>query len=461
MRRFNLLADATATMKASLASFDNPISYLVLVIFMSWLYYLGVRLRNPTYFRVLKSLRASDFSDAQNLHDLQTKKLKELLLFAEKYSPYYSRIFRQSSYSPSLGFSGLSDLSALPVISKGELMQYAEDIHTIKHWKFKKLFFAETSGSTGQPLTFIKDEEWDSANRATIARGLSWYGVDPSARNGYLWGFSFSSIGKLKVAVLDALQNRFRLFSYEDSNIKRFLANASRAEYLHGYSSVLNEVAKLANSQGVRFTNIKVVKGTSEKIYPSYVQESLDAFGVPMISEYGAAETGIIAFECPHGKMHVNEEGVILEEIDGEAVVTNLYARSFPIIRYRLGDAIRFSDNGCTCGRSSRVLADVLGRVGKNIIGRSGKKFPSLTFYYVCKNIALRYGVMMSYQAVQREVGVVELYILKGVVDVNICSIAKIEAFSYFGEEVDVDVVLCDKLHSEGGKLKDFVTYID
>lgn len=61
------------------------------------------------------------------------------------------------------------------------------------------------------------------------------------------------------------------------------------------------------------------------------------AFGAKIISEYGAAESGLIAYECPEcGNMHINMENVIVEESEGEIVVTNLLSRSFPIIRYKL-----------------------------------------------------------------------------------------------------------------------------
>lgn len=67
--------------------------------------------------------------------------------------------------------------------------------------------------------------------------------------------------------------------------------------------------------------------------------------------------------------MHINMENVILEEVNGEAVVTNLLSRSFPIIRYKLGDYIKLAPESfkCKCGRAHPVLLDVLGRVGKRL----------------------------------------------------------------------------------------------
>ena len=84
----------------------------------------------------------------------------------------------------------------------------------------------------------------------------------------------------------------------------------------------MSEIAQKVNSQQfIKPLNLKMVKGTSEKIYERYQDEIKKAFGQKMISEYGAAETGIIAFECPSGNMHINMEGVIVEEINEEIII--------------------------------------------------------------------------------------------------------------------------------------------
>ena len=53
--------------------------------------------------------------------------------------------------------------------------------------------------------------------------------------------------------------------------------------------------------------NIKMVKGTSEKIYESYQEEIQKAYGCRIISEYGATESGIIAFEWLLKKLRIDD----------------------------------------------------------------------------------------------------------------------------------------------------------
>ena len=88
---------------------------------------------------------------------------------------------------------------------------------------------------------------------------------------------------------------------------------------------MIYEVAKIVNELELKDQfNLKLIKGTSEKIYEKYQEEVKKAFGAKIVSEYGAGESGLIAFECPeNNKMHINMQNVILEEINGESVVTN------------------------------------------------------------------------------------------------------------------------------------------
>ena len=65
-------------------------------------------------------------------------------------------------------------------------------------------------------------------------------------------------------------------------------------------------------------------------------------------------------------------EGVIVEEIDNEIVVTNLQMTSFPIIRYKLGDYIKLDHKTkpCACGMAHQVINEVQGRIGDLVYGK-------------------------------------------------------------------------------------------
>src|SRR5690606_19375044 len=130
---------------------------------------------------------------------------------------------------------------------------------------FKGSRVIETSGTTGQSLKFIKDETWDSANRAALFRYYEWYKVKPWDRNGYFWGYNIHPSKILKTKIEDFVQNRFRLFSYKDTHIIEFTKKLQNAKFLHGYSSMIYEVAKTVNVLDLRGKHkLNLIKGTSE-----------------------------------------------------------------------------------------------------------------------------------------------------------------------------------------------------
>ena len=352
----------------------------------------------------------------------------------------------------------LADIKKIPSTTKTDLLNNTEAIQNKEG--YRKLFFSETSGSTGEPLAFYRNSEWDAGHRAAILRGYSWHGVNPWDLNGYFWGYSLSAKSKLVTKAFDALLNRFRVFSYDKGEIKKFATKLKRATYLEGYSSMIYEVAKLINEDSSGPFNLKMVKGTSEKIYDSYQEEAKKAFGQKIVSEYGSVETGIIAYECKEGHMHIAMENVIVEEEDGEIIVTNLNSDSFPIIRYRLGDSVVLGhETACPCGMQHKIICEVIGRVGKVIYGNKNK-YPSLTLYYIFKNMALKYGMIINYQAIQKEKGSIEFYLdrkMSSQTEENLRG----ECLSYFSDDIDA-VFYPNKLKRDyNKKLRDFISEID
>ena len=359
--------------------------------------------RSPGISDRYRFLLESQRWSREALRKHQTGLLRDLLLHAQRFSPYYREVMRERGVDPA-GEDIMSQLGRMPFMDKEILTARLGEIQN--RVPGEKHFHSETSGSTGKPLVFHRNADWDAWHRASVLRGCSWYGVRPWDRNGYLWGYNFATVKRLKVKLLDALQNRFRMFSYDPDEMDRFLDRLVGARSLSGYSSMIYELArrKLQACPG-RHYRLALIKGTSEKIHDHYQEAVTRAFGRRIASEYGSAECGIIAFENVCGTMHLNLETSIVEEVDGQIVVTNLVSKSVPIIRYRLGDYITMDDTGpCSCGMDRPAIREIVGRVGKTIHGKL-RKYPSLTLYYIFKNLALSGTAVLNYQAVQKTKG--------------------------------------------------------
>ena len=423
------------------------------------IYGLGRTIRNPSLKSITHFLQESQKYSLSELEAYQLQKLKALVKHAYQYSEYYQKAFNENQVVPE-DIKTLSDIKKLPIITKSDLLKFNSEIHS--SFNFKKTFKAKTSGTSGESLVFKRNEYSDSFNRAVINFNYKNYNVTPWSRNGYFWGFNSTFKERLKTRFLDLLQNRFRVFSYSEKELEGFIKKLKHAKYLHGYSSSIYQTAKKINEGNFsKPSNILMVKGTSEKIFDFYQPEIKAAFGTKMISEYGATESGIIAFECPKGCMHLNMEGVIVEEVNNEILVTNLHMLSFPIIRYKLGDYIKLAakDTACKCGKKHVILLEVIGRIGETVYGISNI-YPSLYFYYIFKNISERYHLNLEYQVLQPKKGEL-IFNIASVLTDREQEILTNEIDAYFKN--DMRYTLNDNMtfKTQKGKKKSFISTIN
>ncbi len=415
----------------------------------------------------LERLNESQFWSGERQRRHQLDHLSALLEHARAHAPFYRTRLGECGIYPG-EIETLDDLRKIPPVSKEEILAHRNTIQN--DGLGEGLVHSETSGTTGEPLVFFRDLAWDAQHRAAIARGCRWYGVDPWMRSGLLWGIPSDRRRSLRMRFEDLIQNRFRerRFDLSDETLGAFHRRLRGARFLEGYSSMIYELARYINGRrpGLETISLLLVKATSEKIYPHYQREARRAFGRRMTGEYGAAETGIIAFECPAGTMHVNTDHVIVEVVDDEIIVTNLLSFSFPFIRYRLGDYVKLREHvACACGREGPAVDEISGRVGRRIYGTGDRIFPSLTIYYVIDSLAAERDILVRCQAVQRE---------KGRLDVRIvlrpdAATEERRDFTatfdkvfrhYFGSDIEYDLGFVDDIPRTGGKHIDFVSEI-
>ena len=115
------------------------------------------------------------------------------------------------------------------------------------------------------------------------------------------------------------------------------------------------------------------------------------AWGDEPFNQYGATETADIAAEyksCRH--MHLFEDLVIVEVVDeqykivprgtfgAKLLVTTLFSRTQPLIRYELNDSVRLGTETCSGGLPFAVLESVQGRVEDELLlpAKSGGRMP-------------------------------------------------------------------------------------
>lgn len=123
----------------------------------------------------------------------------------------------------------------------------------------------------------------------------------------------------------------------------------------------------LAASPALKIRPRRLVS-VAEVLEPQDEERLRAAFGVPVHQVYQCTE-GLLGISCERGALHVQEDIVALqfERVDAERelwtpIVTDLYRRTQPIIRYRLNDLVTLAPEPCACGSAFRVIERIEGR---------------------------------------------------------------------------------------------------
>ena len=305
---------------------------------------------------------------AAELAALQDDQLALMLKWAQR-SPFYQTRFGTEFPTDRAG------LSAAPLTTKQDLRDnYPYGMLAVR--KADLATYHESSGTAGQPTpSYYTAEDWiDLAER--YAR--KWVPITPDdmflVRTPYalmITGHLAQAAARLHGATVVPGDNRSLAMPY--SRVVRVLHDlgVSLTWSMPTETLLWAAAARAAgHNPGTDFPSLRALYIGGEPLSLARRRRISEIWGVPVVEEYGSTETGSLAGECQHGRMHLWADRAIFEVYDpetgrisrdgsGELVVTPLYREAMPLIRYNLADNVEVSYADCECGwllPSIRVL---------------------------------------------------------------------------------------------------------
>ena len=193
-------------------------------------------------------------------------------------------------------------------------------------------------------------------------------------------------------------------------------------------------------------------------------------FGIPIVNEYGASELDLIAFENQNGEWQVNAETLFVEILDennnpvpngisGRIVITSLFNKAHPFIRYEIGDTGVLDEKSTL---KKPILKKLVGRTNDIAVLPSGKITPGLTFYYITKSIIEDDGNVKEFTIQQNKIDSFEVEYVSEV-ELNAEQIQKINIAIELYLESNLNFTFTRKLtlnRSNRGKLKQFKSMV-
>lgn len=334
-----------------------------------------------------------DFLNEEERNRITFARLKNIYEYAKNNTKYYKNVFNEKP------IQCIDDFTDVPILTRDKLMTNLPPLsnNLLSNEKIHSKYVFSSGGSTGNPKVVYRTVQENYINAARIGKGLKLIGIGPqnTVANllfaGNLWaGFSAFNIGLEHTgatilpiggaADINTLLNYCKTFKVDTIlsipslilNIAERIEKEKSKNHLH--------VTKIATGGEHLF------EGSREFIKNVFEINKVDSLG------YAANETGTIGFQCEfcNGSIfHIHEDIHYVEILNtrsnnaignnevGKLIVTNLFRKLMPTIRYEVGDLGRWIDTPCKCGRKAKRF-ELLGR-SDNILNIGGANlFPSV-----------------------------------------------------------------------------------
>ena len=396
------------------------------------------------------------------------KARKEIVLYHIKNNPFYRN------------FLGTDKVvwDSIPVMTKKHLQRPLED-RLSKKFTRKSVYINKTSGSSGTPFIFAKDKFCHALTWAEIINRFGSLGIDfNSSLQARFYGIPLNFQGYYKERIKDFFSKRYRfsVFDLSENKLEEILNSFTRKkyDYINGYTSSIVLFAKFLKEKNILLTNVcptlKHCIVTSEMLFEDDKKLMETTFGVPVINEYGASEVDLIAFTNNNGELVVNSRTIFVEILDeqnkpvplgtfGRIVITSLYNKAHPMIRYDIGDIGILSPYSTY---KKPILEKLIGRTNDIAHLPSGKTVPGLTFYYVTKSIISNDGNVKEFIIEQIELNSFKIqYVADNELEEKEKLNIQQAVFEYLENDLNLIFERADVLkRSKSGKLKQFVSLI-
>lgn len=311
----------------------------------------------------------------------QEEKLRELLIYLQHNSPFYSDMFAKHKIDISK-IKTLKDLRILPTTDKEDLQQRNMDFLCVDPVKI--VDYITTSGTLGSPITFAatnNDLERLAYNEFlsfTTAGGTEHdiYQLMVTLDRRFMAGLAyFLGVRKLGAAAIRVGSGNFEV---QIDSFERFKPTGIVA--VPSFLLKLIEYAE-ANKINLNDSSVKTAICIGEPIRNSY-DFNLNTLGkqinekwdIKLHSTYASTEMGAAFTECCYGNGgHHHPELLIVEFLDenenpvkpgepGELTFTTLGVEGMPLLRFKSGDICNHFEEPCSCGRNTLRISGLIGR---------------------------------------------------------------------------------------------------
>tara|TARA_R110002153_G_scaffold93700_6_gene226514 strand:- start:348 stop:1724 length:1377 start_codon:yes stop_codon:yes gene_type:complete len=391
-------------------------------------------------------------------------RLAQTVRFAGATVPYYRDLFVSIGFDPDKIDADIRYLEDLPYLTKDIIREQGDRLLNENRGE-ERIHIARTGGSTGPSAEIHYDQaaaDWSSAITRESRRRIG----NTHWRSELHFASSFPEVfpwrDRLREQIKCLAMNRDNIF-FEDFSSAEFeriwrKIKTIRPHLVHAHPSTVDQLAAHVEKTRSSDKGFAVFESTGELLQTSQRDRIERVLKCRVINRYGLAEAGVVAYQLEQDNTDMSfhdffawpelrpdaETGLdnVPDGADsGELVITPLFNRLMPLLRYRTGDNVVLSS-----GPNGFAIPRMIGRV-HDVVMLAGKPLPT---HYI-QDVLDRVGGIREFQIQMRNDKPVFRLVPEDGADT---SAIKERIASWWADAVDVEFIALDALIRVGARQK-------
>ncbi len=419
------------------------------------------------YYEHRKFLEDFDKWDIADKRNYQLGQLRDFLKYAVTNSKFYSELYKDIDVD---SIKTIDDLKILPIVDKELLRENIQDVFTVDK---KGSFEGHTGGTTGKSLAVRYIAE-DSMRRMAMLdhfkarvgfkhremKRATFNGkhiIPPNQKKKIFWRYNMA-----------CKQMIYSSFHLTEANIGYYVEslNKFKPDAIDGFFTSMCDVASYIERHNIelKFKPVAIFP-TSETLTKEGREKLERVFGCKVYDQYASSEGAPFVTECENQNLHIELSTGVFEKMSedsDEILVTSFTTHGTPLIRYRIGDCMKFSDNSvCECGLGTPMVESIQGRRLDFLYTPEGAKINAGNVANLLKNIP---NSIIRAQFIQEKMD--EIKVLLEVDSQMYCSECekklRDEFVHKFGSDMKVCINIVDEIPREkSGKFRMILNKVD
>lgn len=328
----------------------------------------------------------------------QEKELQKLLVYLEKNSPFYQKLFQKNNIDVR-EIKRIEDLMKIPATTKNDLQA--------SNWAFlcvdknKIVEYCTTSGTMGSPVTIALTEK--DIERLAYNEYLSFTCAGTGANDIYQFMLTLDRQFMAGIAYYSGLRKLGGgIIRVGPGNTMMQIDTIQRlnSTVLIAVPSFIINVISHAKEKKIDLngTSVRKIICIGENIrnedfsLNTLGERIVNHWNVELYSTYASTEKQTAFTECKHGKGgHHRPDLLVFEVLDennkqlpqgeyGELTITTLGVEGMPLLRYKTGDICAYHNEPCACGRTTARISPIKGRKQQMIKYNGTTLYPQAVF---------------------------------------------------------------------------------